>query len=104
MSIDIHRMAAMMHFCDNYGMSPNDAALPVAALHPLDDSPVPSRAFEKAVRKRSRQFAKAARRLQNDPQAVYRLAAETVLGYQKLARDMGETYYIDRWAKVLSKV
>jgi hypothetical protein len=49
--IEMQRMAAMMTFTESYGMAPAVAAAAAMALHPLDDSPVPSRAFEKRYAK-----------------------------------------------------
>jgi hypothetical protein len=92
----------MVTFVEDHAMSPDQAALAVAALH-LDDSPVPSKVFEKAVRERSRQFAKKIRRLKGDPDAVHALAAEAVGGYRDLAKTLGETYYVTRWDKALSQ-
>jgi hypothetical protein len=63
-------------------------------LHPLDDSPAPSRAYEKKLRKTSRQYARSVRDLHGEQ--VARLAREALKSYKALAQQMGEFYFINR--------
>ena len=99
--IDMQRMAAVMTFADGYGMSPDLAAKAALALNPLDDSPVPSRAFEKQIRKASRQYAKALRNLKGRPAEIESLVRRTLQSYKDLASQSGEVHYVSRYDKAL---
>jgi hypothetical protein len=82
------------------------------ALHPLDDvgtrcafadgstgtAPVPTRAFKKAVRKRSRAFARSIKRA-DEPQAA-RLADDAWVDYRHMATDFGSDYYVMRFEQL----
>lgn len=98
MSIDGPRFAAFLAFTER-GFTPEAASSCVMALHPLDDAPVPGRQFEKAVRARSRMFAKDARRAPA-PYAV-RLAHDALSEYRTLALQFGERYYETRYDQYL---
>ncbi len=100
--IEMQRMAATETFGESYGMPPDVAAKAALALHPLDDSPVPSRAFEKRVRKASRQYAKALRKLKGRPDEAKNLAIMTLRSYKEMAVEAAETYYISRYDKSLT--
>lgn len=100
--IDFRRMAAIMAFTTRYGMSPEAAARAALALHPLDDSPVPSRSFEKAVRKASRRYARTLRNLQGQPEQADSLTISTLGSYKELAVTAGEAHYIERYDKALT--
>jgi len=99
--IEMQRMAAMMTFTEDYGMAPDVAAKAAMALHPLDDSPVPSRLFEKRVRKASRQYAKILRNLRGRPAEAEALATRTLQSYKAFAIEAGESYYVSRYDKTL---
>ncbi|MCH7583049.1 MAG: hypothetical protein IIC72_10490 [Acidobacteria bacterium] len=99
--IETQRKAAMMTFTDTYGMAPDVAAKAAMALHPLDDSPVPSRGFEKQVRKASRQYAKALSKLKGRQDEAADLTMMTLRSYKEMAVETGETYYITRYDKNL---
>jgi uncharacterized membrane protein YhaH (DUF805 family) len=94
MSIDGPRFAAFLAFTER-GFTPDDAGACVMALHPLDDAPIPGRSFEKAVRARSRVFAKDARRA--TAATALRLAHEALTEYRGLAFQFGEGYYQTRY-------
>jgi hypothetical protein len=94
-------MAAMMTFAEKYGCEPDLAAKASLALHPLDDSPVPSRAYEKPVRKASRHFARSLRRLVGKPDEIETLTMRTLQSYKDLAVQLGETHYVSRYNKAL---
>ena len=98
MPVDMFRMALMMKLAED-GLDGGVAARVALAVHPLDDAPVPGRAFEKAVRKRSRQVARATRRASEAEQD--RVATEALRYYKKLAADHGEAHYIARYDKAL---
>lgn len=98
MSIDGPRFAAFMAFTER-GFSPDDASACVMALHPLDDSPVPGRSFEKAVRSRSRTFAKDAKRA--PVSLALGLAHDALSEYRQLAFQLGEPYYQTRYDQYL---
>ena len=94
MSIDGPRFAAFLAFTQR-GMTPDDASACVMALHPLDDAPIPGRAFEKAARSRSRSFAKDAKRAL--PAQALTLAHSALADYKALAQQHGEAYYQTRY-------
>ena len=94
MSIDGPRFAAFLAFTER-GMTPDDASACVMALHPLDDAPIPGRAFEKAARSRSRSFAKDAKRAL--PAQALTLAHSALADYRALAQQHGEAYYQTRY-------
>lgn len=98
---DMHRMAAMMTFAEKYGCEPDLAAKASLALHPLDDSPVPSRTYEKQVRKASRQFGKSLKKLKGNPDEIEALTMRTLQSYKDLAVRLGETHYTTRYDKPL---
>jgi hypothetical protein len=98
MSIDGPRFAAFLAFTER-GFTPDDASACVMALHPLDDAPVPDRSFEKAVRARSRSFAKDAKRAPST--TALRLAHEALSEYRTLAFQLGERYYQTRYDQYL---
>ncbi len=98
MSIDGPRFAAFLAFTER-GMTPDDASSCVMALHPLDDAPIPGRAFEKAVRSRSRSFAKDAKRAL--PAQAPSLAQSALADYKSLAHQHGEVYYQTRYDQYL---
>lgn len=94
-------MAAFMHFLER-GLDESSAAKAVVALHPFaDDGPIPSRKYEKAVRKRSRRFAKSAR---GAPLAeVNRMAREALKYYAGTADTYGEGAYAQYFNEVLNR-
>jgi hypothetical protein len=98
----MQRMAAMMTFTEDYGMTHDLAAKAALALHPLDDSPVPSRAFEKKVRKASRQYAKTLRNLRGRPTEIESVVMTTLSSYKDLATESGEAHYISRYDQALA--
>ena len=98
MSIDGPRFAAFLAFTER-GFTPDDASSCVMALHPLDDTPIPGRQFEKAVRSRSRAFAKNAKSA--SPIVALRLAHEALNEYRMLALQLGERYYQTRYDQYL---
>ena len=98
MSIDGPRFAAFLAFTQR-GMTPDDASACVMALHPLDDAPIPGRAFEKAARSRSRSFAKDAKRAL--PAQALTLAHSALADYKALAQQHGEAYYQTRYDQYL---
>jgi hypothetical protein len=98
MSIDGPRFAAFLAFTER-GFTPDDASSCVMALHPLDDAPIPGRQFEKAVRSRSRTFAKDAKRASSI--VAVRLAHEALNEYRMLAFQLGERYYQTRYDQYL---
>lgn len=98
MSIDGPRFAAFLAFTER-GMTPDDASACVMALHPLDDAPIPGQAFEKAVRSRSRSFAKDAKRAL--PAQALTLAHSALADYKALAQQHGEAYYQTRYDQYL---
>jgi hypothetical protein len=98
MSIDGPRFAAFLAFTER-GLNPDDASSCVMALHPLDDAPIPGRQFEKAVRSRSRTFAKDAKRASSI--VAVRLAHEALNEYRMLAFQLGDRYYQTRYDQYL---
>ncbi|CAN5832658.1 hypothetical protein BH23ACT4_BH23ACT4_14910 [soil metagenome] len=88
----MNRMAAIMAFTTRYGCDAGIAAKAALALHPLDDAPVPSRAFEKASRKRSRQFARAVKSLAGQPQQIETESRAALAEYKRLAEQHGPAY------------
>jgi uncharacterized membrane protein YhaH (DUF805 family) len=98
MSIDGPRFAAFLAFTER-GLTPDDASSCVMALHPLDDAPIPGRQFEKAVRSRSRTFAKDAKRASSI--VAVRLAHEALNEYRMLAFQLGDRYYQTRYDQYL---
>jgi uncharacterized membrane protein YhaH (DUF805 family) len=98
MSIDGPRFAAFLAFTER-GFTPDEASSCVMALHPLDDAPIPGRQFEKAVRSRSKTFAKDATRTAST--VALRLAHEALNEYRLLAFQFGERYYQTRYDQYL---
>ncbi len=98
MSIDGPRFAAFLAFTER-GFTPDEASSCVMALHPLDDAPIPGRQFEKAVRSRSRTFAKDSRGTSST--VALRLAHEALNEYRLLAFQFGERYYQTRYDQYL---
>ena len=98
MSNDGPRFAAFLAFTER-GFTPDDASSCVMALHPLDDAPIPGRQFEKAVRSRSRTFAKDAKRASST--VGLHLAHEALNEYRMLAFQLGESYYQTRYDQYL---
>lgn len=99
--IDIARMALVVTLTEEYGFGPNLAAKATLAAHPLDDNPVPSRAFEKHVRKVNRRYGKALRNLRGKPQEAEVLTLKTLQSYKDLAIQHGESRYINRYDRAL---
>ena len=99
--IDIGRGALVLTLIEEYGFEANLAAKAALAAHPLDDNPVPSRAFEKQVRKVSRQYGKVLRSLRGKPQEAEVLTLKTLQSYKDLAIQHGEGHYINRYDKAL---
>jgi hypothetical protein len=111
MGIDQSRQVAMFDFLRR-GWSQQTAGQACFALHPLDDTgtrcafadgstgtaPVPPRAFAKAVRKRSRAFAKSIKRADED-QAT-QLAEDAWVDYRQMATGIGVDYYIKRFEQL----
>ena len=98
LSANTHRLAVMMSAADR-GWSPETAAIVAMALHPLDDSPVPSRRFEKTVRKLSRKNARSFRQASDSEAAAS--ATSIVMQYRDLALEMNEPHYMTRFDKPL---
>jgi hypothetical protein len=65
----------------------------------LDDSPIPIRAFEKAVRKRSRRVARSLKGCSEAEGADTARAALTE--YRALALEFGDEHYATRFNKTL---
>lgn len=99
--IDVHRMALALTLHEDYGLSHDVAAKAALALHPLDDSPVPSRRFEKEVRKASRRLGKALRKMKGEPHNAEEMVIQTLASYKQLAESHGESHYINRYDKAL---
>jgi hypothetical protein len=99
--IDMARMAAMMTFGEEYGCDPNLAGRAALALHPLDDQPVPSRAYEKAARKTARKYGLALRKSKGRPNDIEALSHQTLASYKSLALELGEAHYVHRYDKAL---
>ena len=98
MAADLHRMAAA-HSLVRRGCDSATAARAALALHPIDDSAIPGRAFAKLVRKRSRQFARTVgtvswRRLGD-------LATEALKDYRRYASQCGEGAYLHRYDQAI---
>jgi hypothetical protein len=111
MGVDRARHKAMFAFALR-GWSEQTVARAGFALHPIDDvgtrcafadgstgtAGVPGRAFEKAVRKRSRALAKSIKRA-NEHDAA-QVADEAWAEYRQLAAAHGEDYYIKRFEQL----
>ncbi len=101
--IDMQRMALIMTLTEQYGLEAEVAAKAALAAHPLDDNPVPSRAYEKQVRKVSRHFGKTLRNLKGKPREAEVLTLTTLQAYKDLARQHGEGHYINRYDRALQR-
>jgi hypothetical protein len=100
MGSDERKLGAMMYFQEEKGLEGAVAGRSVLAMMPLDDAVRPGRAFEKAARKLSKQFAKSAKRA--DGGEIDRLATETLQQIRTLAVEHGEEYYAQRYDQALS--
>lgn len=98
---DRGRAALAFTLIEEYGFEAGLAAKVALAAHPLDDNPVPSRTFEKQVRKTSRRFGKALRKLRGKPEEAESLTRETLKAYKNLAAQHGEGHYINRYNKAI---
>lgn len=98
MSVDTHRLAFIMD-AERRGWSDDAASLAALAIHPLDDAPVPTRRYEKAVRKQSRQVARSLKRA-SEGEALA-LARDALEQYRRLAVELGESHYQNRYDKAL---
>ncbi len=96
------RLAAVLRYQRLFGWDEDTAALPALALYPFGDSdPSPaSREFTKAVRKRSRAFARFGRRAA--PDELLAEAAEAIRFYRQVAVQEGELEYADRFRRILA--
>ena len=100
--IDIRRGALVLTLIEEYGFEAHLAAKAALAAHPLDDDPVPGRAFERQVRKVSRQYGKVLRSLRGKPQEAEVLTLANLQSYKDLAIQHGEGHYINRYDKALN--
>ena len=100
--IDIRRGALVITLIEEYGFEADLAAKAALAAHPLDDDPVPGRAFERQVRKVSRQYGKVLRSLRGKPQEAEVLTLANLQSYKDLAIQHGEGHYINRYDKALN--
>ena len=95
--VDASRAALALKLAED-GASREDIWPIVMAVHPFDFSPVPQRAYEKAVRKRLRECAKQQRQMHGCPFHERAAAARSVLAdYRALAFQHGEVYYQTRF-------
>jgi hypothetical protein len=111
-SIQSFRGAAMYDMLTTRGWGQETSQCAMFALHPFDEvgtrvqfddgsiavAPVPHRAFEKAVRKRSREFARALGGVSE--QTAVRLSEAAWSDYRRLASEHGEDYYVKRFAQL----
>ena len=100
MGVEIHRMALMLALKDK-GWDPGNASLYVLAMHPLDDAPVPGRAFEKEVRKVSRRCRKLLRGGAEESSTI--ITFDALVTIQELAIKHGELYYQNRYTETLKQ-
>ena len=79
-----------------------DAAGPVAwALVPFDDSPVPPRALEKDVRRRTKALAKAVKGGSGERECV-KAALAAANDYVALGTKHQAAHFVDRWQELQS--
>jgi hypothetical protein len=99
--VDVFRGAAMLSFMDDRGWDAGPAGRAALAMHPLDDYPEPSRAFEDLVRARSTEVA-AFMGLSPDPVRADVAVTAALMYYRELAQRMGESHYMTRgrWALI----
>lgn len=100
--VELHRMAAVQVLTEDHGLPADVAARAALALHPLDDVPVPSRAFEEKVREASSQFAEALGRTRGGVDVIDELVTRTLVSYKDLAAATGDVYYERRFGRALS--
>lgn len=102
MGTEERRLAMYLYFQETRGFSRQAAGRVALAMMPLDDDWQPGRRFEKAARKLSRRFSKAAKRAA--PEEADRLAITTLEQMRALAVEHGEHYYSSRYDRALGGV
>ena len=93
-STEAFRLSTVNQLVDR-GWDVHWAGLASVVMHPLDDQPVPSRPFEKMIRKASRHAAKQLRgRSQADAENSIRAC---LLTYVQIAQEHRERFYVERY-------
>lgn len=95
-----HRGAMMISLIEKGWADPNPS-LATLAVHPLDDYPTPSLAYEQALRPQAEVIARLIGS-GADEATVAAAATAALEGYRATAADMNETHYITRFDQVLS--
>lgn len=98
MTIDVPRFATFRSLTEQ-GLSAEDAGIVVMAMHPLDDSPQPSREFERQARARAQRFAQSTR--SNSLDAKVNEARKILAEHRADAFTFGDMYYQTRYDQYL---
>jgi len=86
------------------GWSADIAGLVARVVFPFDDSPVPPRSLEKQVRKRSRKFAREARKAKHDQNLSLSLAISVAEDYVNIARQNDSEYFVNLWQNLKDQI